>query len=241
MVGHARRFSGRPLCPVGVGQDQRPRYCDRKHFTRSRDDANRWSPLRALPASGSRIASRTLQVLAAGVVMLGADPDRMVTLPLYGVAILVVPPLVGRLCRRRFGPLQRAWFSVGLAVHPIGALYGLYQQVWWYDHLAHTASGSLVAGLLYLVVTARVTGGRRRAIPGVVHALVLAGLLLGGVAWEVYELHVAYLHVHGPEDTLADVSYDVVGWLVVAPRWQSLLAALPRGLARRLFTGATVR
>lgn len=188
----------------------------------------------ALPASGSRIASRTLQVVAAALVMLGASPERMVTLPMYGVAILVVPPVVGRVCRHRFGPLQRAWYSVGLAVHPAGALYGFYRTVPWYDHLAHTASGSLVAGLLYLVATALVTDGRHRTVPGVVHALVLAGVLVAGVTWELFELQVAYLHVWGPEDTLADLCYGVLGWLVVAPRWQALLDVLPRGLARRL-------
>lgn len=173
-------------------------------------------------------------MLAAAVVMAGASPDRMVTLPLYGVAILAVPPLLGRLCGRRFGPLQRAWFSVGLAIHPAGALYGLYQQYWWYDHLAHTVSGTLLAGLLYLVVAASVTDGRASPIPGPVHVLVLAAVLGCGVAWELFELRVAYLHVGGPRDTLADLCFDVVGWLVVAPRWQVFLDVLPRGLARRL-------
>jgi hypothetical protein len=67
-----------------------------------------------------------------------------------------------------------------------------------------------------------------------VHLLVLAAVLATGVAWEYYELHVAYLHVGGLEDTLADLWYDVVGWFVVAPRWQSLLDRLPAGLARHV-------
>lgn len=197
-------------------------------------------PAPALPSDSSRTASLVLQVAAAAVVMLGAGHARMVTLPLYGVAILAGPPLLGRLCGHRFSPLQRVWFSVGLAVHPVGAIYGFYRSFWWYDHLAHTASGSLLAGLLYLLVVAEVSDGRPSPVPGAVHALVLAGMLAAGVGWEFYELQVAYLRVYGPEDIVADLSYNLVGWLVVAPRWRSLLAALPHGLARR-FRGSRDR
>lgn len=166
--------------------------------------------------------------------MVGVSPGEMVTLPLYGVAILVVPPFVGRLCRQRFGPIQRVWVSVGLAIHPTGALYDLYQLLWWYDHLAHFASASLVAGLAYLVVVAVVTAGRDRDVPAAAHALVLASMVLVGISWELFELQVTYLHVAGPEDTLADMSYNLVGWLAVAPRWHSLLTVMPRRLAGRL-------
>lgn len=194
------------------------------------------SPL-ARSSTRRRIASRTVQVLAAAVVFLGASPDEGWILPLYGVAIVAAPAVVGRLCDRPFGPLQRTWVSVGLAVHPVGALYDLYAAFWWYDHVAHAASATLVAGLCYLAATGLAHAGRDRDLPGVAHGLVLCGVLLAGVTWELYELQVASLVVYGPQDTVADLTYDVLGWLVVAPRWRSLLGDRPWTLAARRRSG----
>lgn len=191
-------------------------------------------PASARPSRAARVVSRTIQVELAAAVLLGASPEEMVTLPLYGVAILAAPPAVGRACGRRFGPCLRLWVSAGLAIHPIGALYDLYHAVPWWDHLAHAASASLVAGLGYLLAAASAGADREGDLPAAVHAVVLAAVLAGGVAWELFELQVSYLTVYGPVDTAADLAYDAVGWLLVAPRWRSLLGDRPRRLADRL-------
>lgn len=185
-------------------------------------------------SSVSRIAARTIQVLAAGVVMAGGTTADLWTLPVYGVGLLVAPPVLGHAFRYRLEPLQRTWFSLALAAHPVGVLYDLYHAVPLYDNLAHLAFASLVAGLAYLPLVGIVAGGSSRRVGPGVHTAALLTVLALGVGWEAYELHVSYLVVPGPEDTVADLTYDLVGWLLVAPRWRSLLSVLPRRLAVRV-------
>lgn len=186
-----------------------------------------------LPSRASCIASTVLQV-ALGLVILfgpfaGESPFR-----LYGVAILVVPVAVQAACDRRLGAARRLWIAVGLTLHPFGAMYDLYPAIWWWDHLTHAASATLLAGLGFLLVRGlRPTPGRF-AERLLVHGSVLTFVVVAGVGWEIYEQHVSHLTVYGPADTRADLAFDLVGWAVVASTHRRLLGRLPDGLASRL-------
>jgi len=150
----------------------------------------------------------------------------------YGLGILLLPAALRWVCRRPLSPFQRVWVSVPLAVHALGAIYGFY-GIGWYDHLAHLLSASLVVGGGYAVGIAllRVSSGDRPR--WVLHAATLLLIVVGGVAWEAYEMVVPHLTVYGAEDVILDVVFDVVGWAVLVPTHRRLLGRLPRDFTAR--------
>jgi hypothetical protein len=117
------------------------------------------------------------------------------------------------------------WIGVAGLLHTIG-MFGIYESVWWWDHLTHTVSAALVAALLYaslLVTLPRATGisGSSPVILAVTVASTLAiGLfweLLELVAWDIGErfgLEPVLVH-YGWGDTAADIVFDIVGVLIV--------------------------
>lgn len=72
----------------------------------------------------------------------------------------------------------------------------------------HALSASLVAAAGYVVLKSR------SLVNPYLPTLALVGV--AGVSWEVYELYVRQLTVYGPEDTVKDLVFDVIGWLLVA-------------------------
>ena len=158
----------------------------------------------------------------------------------YGLGILLLPLALRWVCRRPPSPFQRVWVSVPLAVHALGAIYGLY-GIWWYDHLAHFLSASLVVGVGYAAGIALL-----RVLPGehprwVLHVATLLLIVVCGVAWEAYEMVVPHLTVYGAEDVVMDVVFDVIGWAVLVPTHRHLLGRLPRDFTARavVYTGHT--
>ncbi|MFB6122275.1 MAG: hypothetical protein ABEJ78_02300 [Haloferacaceae archaeon] len=114
------------------------------------------------------------------------------------------------------------WLAVAGLLHSLGML-GLYDSTWWWDHVTHTVSASLVAALSYAAALAGVLSFE--LAPGVAAVATLAVTLLLGVGWELVELvsrHVAERYdvepvlVHyGWADTGYDLLFDVVGAALV--------------------------
>lgn len=171
----------------------------------------------ALP-SPPRSAGVALQFCLGGLVLVAPYAPRAQTYRLYGIAILLLPAVLAHLVDLDLGAWQRGWVSLALAIHAFGALYALYREIWWYDHLAHVTSAVVVAGACYVVVRAR---GWRPTVG--THVAVFGAVLVLGVAWELWELHVDYLSVYGPTDSVLDVTFDAVGWLLAVPVRGSLV------------------
>lgn len=144
-------------------------------------------------------------------------------------AILIVSPFVVTTVRHSvgaqhiaIGPLLPAWIALASLLHAIGML-GVYESVWWWDHLTHTVSAALVAALVYAGALATVgdTAGLSTS-PGL---LTVSVTLLIGVVWEGLELvardigerlDVEPVLVHyGWLDTGLDLVFDVVGAVLV--------------------------
>ncbi|WP_232833826.1 hypothetical protein [Saliphagus sp. LR7] len=175
-------------------------------------DAGRW-----------RVVNRLLQAgivagLAAGIRR--RDPSVVVN-ALLSLAFASLPAHVERWTDVSFRPWQRGWLSLAGLVHTLGML-GPYDHVWWWDDVAHTLSGGVVAGAADVLYRSdadgRYTDCTRPAF--------IAGVTLGfGVVWEGLEYLVhalgdrigvePMLVTYGWRDTLGDLVFDLLGAALV--------------------------
>jgi hypothetical protein len=139
---------------------------------------------------------------------------------LFALGVTVLPALVAAVAPSiTVDPTVPLWIALAGFLHSLGML-GLYESVWWWDHLTHTVSAALVAALLY---AALVVGF---ALPPI--TLAVATILFTfavGVFWELIELvarevgdrfDVEPVLVHyGWRDTAFDLLFDVVGALLI--------------------------
>lgn len=121
-------------------------------------------------------------------------------------------------------PAFPIWVTGAGLLHSVGML-GPYDSVWWWDHLTHVVSATLVAALLYAGVIVAVETTPASLSPTAL-ALVTVGYTLAvGVLWEVIELvaravgerfDIEPVLVHyGWQDTAFDIAFDLAGALLV--------------------------
>ncbi len=137
--------------------------------------------------------------------------------------------------------------TLALFLHSLGML-GLYDDVWWYDHVTHTLSAMLVAGVGY--TTVRALDRHSDAVhvpPRFLTVFVVLFTLAAGVLWEVLEFGARELAEalgfdpvliqYGLGDSLVDLVFDTLGALVVAlfgSAWfESLVDRVTEWLERR--------
>jgi hypothetical protein len=143
-----------------------------------------------------------------------------------GLAVTFAPAVLERDYRLHLSPGISVFVAVAVFLHTVGML-GLYTDVWWYDHLTHAFSASLVAAAGY--ATARAVDAHRDDLqfpPRFLAAFILLLTLALGVLWEVAEwvareaaLALAFdpvLVVYGVEDSILDLVFDAVGAVLVA-------------------------
>ena len=151
-------------------------------------------------------------IVNAGIALAGtALPDRFEHR--YGVS---------------FRPWQRLYTESAMLTHACGML-GPYDDVWWWDHLTHAHSATLLGGLVHVIARGQGRDPRPR---------VLGSVALLGVLWELLEYTVHGLSrqmglepllVHyGPEDTLIDLAFNLLGALLVVAFGDRLLGNLVR-------------
>mgnify|MGYP006279738851 CR=1 FL=1 len=133
--------------------------------------------------------------------------------PHYVLLILAHPLLVKRFLGLRLDPWQIAYISAALFLHPFGGLFELYETIWWFDHVTHTLSATLVAAIGYTLIRAWTvrTGGFPLAVPVGTFVVVMTG----GHLWELLELHVDWLTVYSYNDTYWDYVFNALGGLLV--------------------------
>lgn len=125
-------------------------------------------------------------------------------------------------------PWQRTWVGVAGMIHVVGML-GSYDRIWWWDHLAHTVSAGVVAGVADVAIRRTPDGSSRHRSRDI-----LAVTLTLGILWEIleYVVHVGAdrlghepLLVHyGRLDALGDLVFDLVGAAIVIRYGESALA-----------------
>ena len=160
---------------------------------------------------------RGVRVALLGVFVLGLRRRNLgaavnAVLALFGT---FVPRYLERLYDVEFEPWQRFYVGTAMVTHAVGML-GPYDDVWWWDHLTHTHSATLVGGLVHVVSRRRGTD----PAPRVVTAVAVLGVL-----WELaeYSIHrVAnalgiepILMTYGKKDTVFDLCFNALGALIV--------------------------
>lgn len=183
-----------------------------------------------------RVVNRLLQAgivagIAAGIRR--RDPSVIVN-GLLSLVFASLPRSVERWTDIRFRPWQRGWISMAGLVHTLGML-GPYDDVWWWDNLAHTLSGVVVAAVADVLYRSDVDGTYRPR--GCSRPAFITGTTLGfGVVWEVLEYIVHTLGdrigiepmlVHyGRCDTIGDLVFDLLGAALVVRFGRTALANL---------------
>lgn len=143
-------------------------------------------------------------------------------------------------------PVVHVWVAGAALIHALG-MYGLYESIRWWDHLAHTVSAALIAAGVYATVVMHGEAGRLlvNSPAGVANVTVGLTLLLGAF-WELLEVVMRDLSQHleqdpllvpyGRWDTVLDLVFDVVGAIIVV----ALDIRVFLELARRFPVAATV-
>ena len=122
-----------------------------------------------------------------------------------------------------FRPWQRMYAESAMLTHAVGML-GPYDDTWWWDHLTHTHSATLLGGIVHTVARRRGVDPRPRVFGAI------AGV---GVIWETVE-YVSHavadrlgvepvLVMYGEKDTLLDIGFNLLGAFLVTAFGDSLL------------------
>jgi hypothetical protein len=151
-------------------------------------------------------------VLGAGVRR--RDPAAVVN-SVVALAATYLPDLVAVRYGVEFRPWQRVYAGITMLAHAVGML-GPYDDTWWWDHLTHTLSATLLGGVVHAAADRRGHDPRPR---------VLAAITVGGVVWEVleYAIHAVsrrlgidpVLVSYSARDTALDLVFDMIGALIV--------------------------
>ena len=123
-------------------------------------------------------------------------------------------------------PALPLWIAAAGFLHSLG-MVGLYERIWWWDHLTHTLSAAFVAAVIYasLVVVGSDSATLASSAAGAGLITVLFTFWVG-VFWEFIELiareignrfDIEPILVHyGWRDTAYDLGFNVVGATLVA-------------------------
>lgn len=142
------------------------------------------------------------------------------------LAVTFLPAILRRDYRITLSPGLTLWLSLAVLLHAIGIL-GPYHNIWWWDHVTHTLSATVIAGLGYS--TARAIDLYSDEIylpPRFLFVYILLFALAFGVGWEVIEFgarEIGEVMGYGPllvqyglEDTILDLIFDLIGGVLVA-------------------------
>lgn len=194
----------------------------------------------------ARLVTRVARGGLVAVLVVGAFTVNVSVLvnAVGALAVTYLPSVLRRDLDVPLPPWTAAYVAVAVLLHGVGMI-ALYDGVWWWDHLTHVLSATVVAGVAYLVVTAFDEHDPRIDLPQpFLGAYVVAFALAAGVLWEVGEellrqLAIAagldpVLVVYGIEDSVLDLVFDAAGGVVVAVFGHRPLRAPALALADRL-------
>ncbi|WP_254274523.1 hypothetical protein [Haloarcula marina] len=151
-----------------------------------------------------------------------------------GFLVTLLPAFLERNYRFTMSTGLVLWITGAMFLHALGTLplpgldlQTLYGSTWWWDHMTHALSSSLVAGVAYAVV--RALDQHTDAInfpPRFLFGYLLVFVMAFGVLWELLEFYISLvaqllgnasiLTQYGLDDTLLDLSYNTLGGLLVA-------------------------
>jgi hypothetical protein len=202
-----------------------------------------------------RQLTRVLEVGLVGMLIIGFVRGNTGIIVNTLVALLVAR-LPGIL-KRDFGipmdPGLTLWITSAVFLHALGtinlpgSLLTPYQSLWWYDHLTHALSASVVAAVGYATVRALdIHSDALYLPPRFMVVFIFLFVLAFGVLWEVIEFSIgeisavlgfgSVLTQYGLSDTMLDLIFDMAGAAVVAIWGGTRLRGVVGALVTRLDT-----
>ncbi|MFB6267461.1 MAG: hypothetical protein ABEI31_07360 [Halodesulfurarchaeum sp.] len=200
--------------------------------------------------------SRVLTLSLVGFLFVGLyEMDVGVTVnAALGLAVTQLPAVLERDYEIPMDAGLTLWITAAVFLHAFGTVglpwmeASFYRSVWWWDHLTHAVSSSIVGGAGY--ATARALDEHIDDLyfpPAFAFALILLLVLAFGVLWEVAEFAVTEvssfvgappaLTQYGVGDTMLDLVFDAVGAVIVATWGTAHLTGVVAALQAKLETG----
>jgi hypothetical protein len=200
-----------------------------------------------------RQASYAMELLLVGIFFIGVErgSTTVVVNALVGLVATQIPPLLERDYGVPMDPALTLWITSAVFLHALGVLglpgseRNFYGTVWWWDHLTHALSSSVVAAVGY--ATARALDVRSDDIhlpPKFMFVYVLIFVMAFGVLWEVIEFAIgeaarllgnrALLTQYGLHDSMLDLVFDAIGAVVVGVWGTAHLTGLAGHIAEAL-------
>ncbi|MFB6196249.1 MAG: hypothetical protein ABEI80_08750 [Haloplanus sp.] len=200
-----------------------------------------------------RQLSRVMQMLLVGFVLLGIErgnPGIIVNAAL-GFAVTHLPAVLERDYQIPMDSALTLWITAAVFFHALGTVgipgtaTSFYRSVWWWDHLTHTLSSTIVAAAGYATARAFELHSDTVSLPGrFMFVFILLFVLAFGVFWEVIEFAVvlaadllrmdAVLVQYGLDDTMLDLLFDTLGGVIVATWGTAHLTGVVGAIADRI-------
>lgn len=198
--------------------------------------------------ANQRRLTRGMQFVLVGIVAYGvvAGAPKAITNGGLGLFVTLLPALLERNYDIPLDPWLGVWITAAVFFHTIGSA-GFYARVWWWDHLTHSLSASLIAGAGYTTLRAVDLHNEAIRIPTrFAFVFILVVVLAFGVVWELFEFGLDLLAdetgitmplaQHGLDDTVLDMTYNTLGALVVATFGQAHLSGVAERVREALFS-----
>lgn len=198
--------------------------------------------------ANQRRLTRGMQFVLVGIVAYGvvAGAPKAITNGGLGLFVTLLPALLERNYNIPLDPWLGVWITAAVFFHTIGSA-GFYARVWWWDHLTHSLSASLIAGAGYTTLRAVDLHNEAIRIPTrFAFVFILVVVLAFGVVWELFEFGLDLLAdetgitmplaQHGLDDTVLDMTYNTLGALVVATFGQAHLSGVAERVREALFS-----
>lgn len=199
-------------------------------------------------AANQRRLTRGMQFVLVGIVAYGvvAGAPKAITNGGLGLFVTLLPALLERNYDIPLDPWLGVWITAAVFFHTMGSA-GFYARVWWWDHLTHSLSASLIAGAGYTTLRAVDLHNEAIRIPTrFAFVFILVVVLAFGVVWELFEFGLDLLAdetgitmplaQHGLDDTVLDMTYNTLGALVVATFGQAHLSGVAERVREALFS-----
>ncbi|WP_415381714.1 hypothetical protein [Halosimplex sp. TS25] len=193
-----------------------------------------------------------MELVMLGVFLVGVWKVNVKIIANAGVALLIAQ-LVPVLERDYGVPLDAGltlWITSAVFLHAFGTIgvpgsQSFYATVWWWDHMTHALSSSVVAGVGYATVRALDEHSDDITLPPrFIFVFILLFTLAYGVFWEILEFTIGVvasmagtdtiLTQYGLNDSLWDLIYNTLGAVVVATWGTAHLNGISRYIEDRL-------
>jgi hypothetical protein len=196
-----------------------------------------------------------MQLGLVGMLIIGLIRHSTGIIANTAVALVVaqLPPILKRDYNVPMNPTYTLWITAAVFLHALGTVgipgagSSFYQSVWWWDHLTHALSASVVAAVGYTTIRAiDIHLEELKLPPKFMFVFILMFVIAFGVFWEVIEFTLAeisrilgggaILTQYGIEDTMLDLVFDTIGAFIVAVWGTAHLNDLVKALVKQLDT-----